>query len=46
MNNAETDPAVRAIIVTGTGKVFCAGEEMCIRDRYGRDGGPPVFEAP
>ena len=28
MNNAETDPAVRAIIVTGTGKVFCAGEDL------------------
>lgn len=28
MNNAETDPAVRAIIVTGTGKVFCAGGGM------------------
>ena len=28
MNNAELDPAVRAIIVTGTGKVFCAGEDL------------------
>ncbi len=28
MNNAETDPVVRAIIVTGTGKVFCAGEDL------------------
>lgn len=28
MNNAETDPAVRAIIVTGTGKVFCASEDL------------------
>lgn len=28
MNHAETDPAVRAIIVTGTGKVFCAGEDL------------------
>lgn len=28
MNNAETDKNVRAIIVTGTGKVFCAGEDL------------------
>lgn len=28
MNHAETDKAVRAIIVTGTGKVFCAGEDL------------------
>ena len=28
MNHAEKDKAVRAIIVTGTGKVFCAGEDL------------------
>lgn len=28
MNHAEEDKAVRAIIVTGTGKVFCAGEDL------------------
>ncbi len=28
LNNAETDPAVRVIIITGTGKVFCAGEDL------------------
>ena len=28
MNHAETDASVRAIIVTGTGKVFCAGEDL------------------
>lgn len=28
MNHAEKDPAVRAVIVTGTGKVFCAGEDL------------------
>lgn len=28
MNNADNDPAVRAIIITGTGKVFCAGEDL------------------
>ncbi len=28
MNHAEEDKAVRAIIITGTGKVFCAGEDL------------------
>ena len=28
MNHAEADKAVRAVIVTGTGKVFCAGEDL------------------
>ena len=28
MNHAEKDKAVRAIIVTATGKVFCAGEDL------------------
>ena len=32
MNNAELDPAVRAIIVTGTGKVFCAGEDQTVTE--------------
>ena len=32
MNHAETDKAVRAIVVTGTGKVFCAGEDLSDED--------------
>ena len=34
MNHAETE-AVRAIVVTGTGKVFCAGEDLPISPRAG-----------
>lgn len=28
MDDAETDPAVRAVVVTGSGRAFCAGADM------------------
>ncbi|MEF3119143.1 enoyl-CoA hydratase-related protein [Streptomyces chrestomyceticus] len=37
LSDASADPAVRAVVVTGTGKGFCAGADL----RGGPDGGGP-----
>ena len=36
LKNAERDPAVRALLITGSGKAFCAGQDLqAVRDRSG-----------
>ena len=34
VERCNTDPAVRAVVLTGTGKAFCAGSDIAELDRY------------
>ncbi len=44
MKQVERDAAVRAIVVTGAGRAFCAGQDLkAIQDGYLGEGEPPAF---
>ena len=35
IETAEADPAVRAFVITGTGRAFCAGADLAALNAYG-----------
>ena len=43
LDEVEADPAVRAILITGTGRAFCAGDDL--KQGKAAEGGPAGFAA-
>jgi methylglutaconyl-CoA hydratase len=43
LTDAIAEPAVRVIVITGAGTVFCAGADLRERSEPGTAGGPPTF---
>lgn len=40
MDRVDTDPAIRVVVITNTGSVFCAGADLSERSESGGDVGP------